>query len=40
MLKQLDEREREIEVWEREGKVPALGDGSASQNSDESETGL
>jgi hypothetical protein len=28
MLKQLDEREREIDVWEREGKVPALGNGS------------
>jgi transposase len=27
MLKQLDEREREIEVWEREGKVLAIGEG-------------
>ena len=28
MLKQPDEREREIEVWEREGKVPALTEGT------------
>jgi hypothetical protein len=35
MLKQLDEREREIEVWEREGKVPALGDGSQARTREE-----
>ena len=31
MLKQLDEREREIEVWEREGKVLAIGDGGVDR---------
>ena len=43
MLKQLDEREREIEVWEREGKVLAIGDGvvdnTGSADTDSSEKG-
>jgi transposase len=38
MVKRLDAQEREIEVWEKEGLVPALGDGSASAKPDESET--
>jgi len=35
MIKQLDEREREIEVWEREGKVPALTEGTQASEQEE-----
>jgi len=35
MLKQLDAQEREIEVWEREGRVPALSEGSQVRTEEE-----